>query len=81
MVTKLSRKGQIVIPSQLRKKYNIGYGDQIELIDIGGEIVIVPFSAKNPIDDAKGLLKGGRTTRDIMQTIRKEERKFEKRKR
>lgn len=80
MVTKLSRKGQIVIPSQLRKKYNIGYGDQIELIDIGGEIVIIPFVAKNPIDDAKGFLKGGRTTRNIMQSIRKEESKLEKRK-
>jgi len=80
MVTKLSRKGQIVIPVELRRKYNIDYGDKIELMDIGGEIVIIPLIIKNPIDEAGGMLKGGRSTRKIMKQIREEEKRLERRK-
>ena len=80
MTTKLSPKGQIVIPVELRNKYNIRTGDTIELMDIGGEIVIIPLAIKNPIDQAKGILKGGKSTRQLLAAIRKEERVFEKRK-
>ncbi|MCX5751584.1 MAG: AbrB/MazE/SpoVT family DNA-binding domain-containing protein [Candidatus Saganbacteria bacterium] len=78
--TKMSRKGQIVIPAVIRKRYNIDPGDYLELMDIGGEIVIIPITVKNPIDEAKGILKGGRTTREIMKEIKEEERRYEKKK-
>lgn len=80
MTTKLSSKGQIVIPFELRNKYNIQAGDTVELMDIGGEIIIIPLAIKNPIDKAKGLLKGGKSTREILAAIRKEERNFESKK-
>lgn len=80
MTTKLSAKGQIVIPVDLRRKYEIEPGDAIELMDIGGEIVIIPITVKNPIDAAKGFLKGGRSTRDLLASARKEEKQLESKK-
>lgn len=81
MTTKLSEKGQIVIPVELRRKYNIEPGSNVELMDIGGEIVIIPISIKTPIDEAKGFLKGGRSTKELLKAIRKEEKDFEQKKR
>ena len=81
MTTKLSSKGQIVIPVSLRRKYDLKSGSAVELMDIGGEIVVIPLTVKNPIDAAKGLLKGGLTTREIMRRVRAEERGFEQKKR
>lgn len=78
MTTKLSQKGQIVIPVELRERYSMGPGTRVELMDIGGEIVIIPIVVKNPIDEAKGLLKGGRTTRALMKLARREEEKLER---
>lgn len=78
MTTKLSQKGQIVIPIELRERYGLKTGDQVELMDIGGEIVIIPLPIKNPIDEAKGIIKGGRSTQELLRAIRKEEKKLEK---
>ncbi|MBU1026566.1 MAG: AbrB/MazE/SpoVT family DNA-binding domain-containing protein, partial [Candidatus Margulisbacteria bacterium] len=77
MTTKLSEKGQIVIPIELRRKYNIGPGTKVELMDIGGEIVIIPLTVKSPIEQAKGFLKGGKSTRELMKAVRREERRLE----
>jgi AbrB family looped-hinge helix DNA binding protein len=37
-------KGQIVIPSRLRRKFGIKKGTQVYLYDRGGEIVIKPIT-------------------------------------
>ena len=81
MTTKISTKGQIVIPVELREKYNIKPGSSVELMDIGGEIVIIPILIKNPIDNAMGILKSKKSTRQLVTAARKEEEKYEKRKR
>ncbi len=81
MTTKISTKGQIVIPVELREKYNIKPGSEVELMDIGGEIVIIPLLVKNPVDEARGILKLNKSTRQLLSAARKEERQFERRKR
>jgi AbrB family looped-hinge helix DNA binding protein len=78
MTTKLSTKGQIVIPVEFRERYNLEPGSKVELMDIGGEIVIIPLILKNPIEEARGFLKGGRSTKELLKAIRKEERKIER---
>jgi AbrB family looped-hinge helix DNA binding protein len=78
MTTKITKKGQIVIPVELRRRYDINPGDTLELMDIGGEIVVIPLVVKNPIDAARGLLKGGKTTKEILKMVRKEEQKYKK---
>ncbi len=39
----VDRKGMITIPEVLRKKYNIHEGSQLVILDIEGELEIVPI--------------------------------------
>ena len=80
MTTKMTKKGQILIPVEFRRRYRLGPGAKLELMDVGGELVIIPMMVKNPIDGARGLLKGGRSTSELMKLARQEERRLERRK-
>lgn len=48
-------KGQVVIPAKLRKKYNITPGSELELLEYGGVIHLIPPVA-DPIKAAAGCL-------------------------
>ena len=48
-------KGQIVIPAELRKKYHIEPGTEMQIMEYGGIIYLIP-PVKNPIRAACGLL-------------------------
>lgn len=52
----ISNKGWIVIPAELRKKYNLLPGTQVIVVDYGGVLSIVP-AMQNPIKQGRGLLK------------------------
>lgn len=68
----VSDRGQMVIPSAIRKRYNIKAKSKVELIDTGKEIVIVPIP-KQALRQSKGMLKGV-SAKDII-AARREERK------
>lgn len=70
----ISVRGQTVIPSEIRKKYNITPKSKIEFLDTGKEIVIIPLP-KDPFLESRGILKGV-TTEDLIEERRKE-RKYE----
>ena len=53
----LSEKGWVVIPRELRERYNLKKGDRVHFIDYGGMVAIVPIS-REPLKDAAGMLKG-----------------------
>ncbi len=53
----VSSKGWIVIPAELRKKYDLHAGTHVALVDYGGVIAIVPAMA-DPVEESAGLLKG-----------------------
>ena len=48
-------KGQIVIPAELRKKYHIEPGTEMQIMEYGGIIYLIP-PVKDPIRAACGLL-------------------------
>ena len=56
----VSEKGWVVIPAQLRKKYNLRPGTEVQVVDYGGVLALVPQLA-NPIRQAAGILKGRRS--------------------
>jgi AbrB family looped-hinge helix DNA binding protein len=58
-ITTVSEKFEITIPEKLRSKLNIRPGQQIELVQIGSRIELVPV---RNIRDARGILKGIRST-------------------
>jgi len=72
MNVRLSQKGWVVIPAALRKKYGLKPGANLQVVDYGGVLAIVP-AFKNPVRDGAGMLKGGESlTQAIVEEHRKE---------
>jgi AbrB family looped-hinge helix DNA binding protein len=68
----ISNKGWVVIPAELRKKYNLLPGTEVIIVDYGGILSIVP-ALPNPAKQGRGLLKGlPSLTKDLLQERKKE---------
>ena len=78
MNVKLSQKGWIVIPAVLREKYGLKAGAEVQVVDYGGVLALVP-AIKNPILSGAGLLKGDDSlTGAIVEEHRQELKRDEK---
>jgi AbrB family looped-hinge helix DNA binding protein len=66
----VSRKGQVVIPREVRDRFGIKPGAKVEFVTAGGSIRLVPVP-DDPIAAARGFLKGGPT----LSQMRKEKRR------
>lgn len=68
----ISNKGWVVIPAELRKKYNLLPGTEVVIVDYGGVLSIIP-ALNNPIKQGRGSLKGlPSLTRDLLKERAKE---------
>jgi AbrB family looped-hinge helix DNA binding protein len=56
MNVKLSQKGWVVIPAMLREKYGLKPGANLQVVDYGGVLAIVPVFDE-PVKEGAGLLK------------------------
>ena len=74
METTMTSKGQVVIPSRLRKKYGMGEGTRIELLEDedAGTIIMKPITPQY-VHKLRGMLKGNAGMRAL-----KEDRQTEK---
>lgn len=71
----VSEKGWIVIPAELRKKYGLLPGTEVQVIDYGGVLALVPRLA-DPVRQAAGMLKGRKSlTRALLAEHKAEYRK------
>jgi len=64
----LTERGQVVIPAQIRRKYGLAPGTQVEFVDDGGTIRLVVRRQVAPTDPQSGfgmisLESRGRTRR------------------
>jgi len=73
-VVTVSQKGWVVIPAELRQKYDWKTGDRVNVVDYGGVISLIPIM-DDPERQAMGALKtrGNSLLRRLKRT-RKEER-------
>lgn len=72
MMLKVSQKGWVVIPAELRKKYNLEPGSEVYVVDYGGVLALIP-AHENPIEAGAGLLKGETSlTEALLEEHRKE---------
>jgi AbrB family looped-hinge helix DNA binding protein len=77
----VSQKGWVVIPAELRRKHHLGPGDEVQVVDYGGVLALVPTS-KDPVRDSAGMLRGPRSvTRSLLAEHRAERRKDNARRR
>ncbi len=72
MPSTISEKGWVVIPAELRRKYNLQPGAEVSVVDYGGVLALVPVMAR-PTRQAAGMLKGrGSLTRAVLTEHRRE---------
>lgn len=77
MTVKVSQKGWVVIPVDLRKKYHLEPGTHLHVVDYGGVLSLVP-TLENPIEEGAGILKGESSLTQALLNERREEQKRER---
>lgn len=70
----ISKKGWVVIPAELRKKYHLTTGTKVVIVDDGGVLAIVP-TMKDPVKQAHGMPKGGPSLTQALLKERAADRK------
>jgi antitoxin PrlF len=56
MVAKVTSKGQVTIPLEIRRKLGISYGDEVDFKILDGEVILEPVSKFIDVNDLKGIL-------------------------
>lgn len=63
---KVSAKGWVVIPKPLREKYGLKKGTQVQVVDSGQVLTLVPLP-DDPVEALHGMLeKGPSLTKDLL---------------
>ena len=76
--SKVTSKGQVVIPKRLRVKYGIRSATAIRWIEKDQGILMVPES-EDPIAEARGTLKGSGILKAYLKEKRLEKQREDKR--
>lgn len=66
---KITAKGQVTIPAEIRAKYGISKGTRVIVMDREGEIVIKPLS-QNFIAQCCGMCKEGESALEVLLSER-----------
>ena len=76
--SKVTSKGQVVIPKKLREKYGIRSATSIRWIEKDKGILMVPES-EDPIVTARGMLKGSGILKTYLKAKRLDKQRENKR--
>jgi len=74
-ISTVTTKGQLVIPSKLRRKYSIKEGTQVAFVEQENRLVLQPLTAAF-IRSLRGSLKGEPSALKALLEDRKRERKL-----
>jgi AbrB family looped-hinge helix DNA binding protein len=74
MSVRVSKKGHVVIPADLRRKYHLRPGAKLSVVDYGGALALVP-AMKKATRQAAGMLKGRPSLTRALLTAHKRERR------
>ena len=75
--SKVTSKGQIVIPKKIREKYGIRSSTSIHWVEKEEGILMVPDS-EDPIVAARGMLKGSGILKAYLKDKKREKKKEDK---
>jgi AbrB family looped-hinge helix DNA binding protein len=67
MKMKIYNKGQVVIPVNIRKKYNLNIGDYVDVVIEDNVIKLIPFKKKKVVDTLFGILNKSKERKEITQ--------------
>lgn len=72
---KVNKKGMITIPNEIREKYDIVEGSEVLVIEINGEIQLIPVL---DFDEIKQFLPSRKEMKEVYLKSKEEELKLEK---
>ena len=74
VAAKITSKGQITLPKEVRRRMGIGPGDQVEFVEENGKYVLKKIVKVSPFDAYEGFLKNqrGSDTDQIIRELRGE---------
>jgi AbrB family looped-hinge helix DNA binding protein len=72
MLSTVSEKGQITVPKPLRERLGIRPGDQLEILEEGGRLVVTKtiLGGGDPVDAVYGMLGSDSSTDEMIRTLR-----------
>jgi len=77
MTVTVSEKGWVVIPAELRRKHKLLPGTEVQVVDYGGVLALVP-KLGDPVHQAAEMLKGPKSLRRALLAEHRAERRREK---
>jgi AbrB family looped-hinge helix DNA binding protein len=77
MTVVVSAKGWVVIPAELRRKHNLSPGTEVQVVDYGGVLALVP-KLQDPVQQAAGMLRGRKSLRRALLAEHRAEQRREK---
>lgn len=72
-ISKATVKGQVIIPAELRKKFNIKKGTRIAIAEGAGNVILLKPLPDDPIEASRGILKGKTSLTKALLKDRREE--------
>ena len=75
VITTVSTKGQVLIPSKIRRKLKINKGTKVYIEEKGNEITIKPITPEAISRFAGILQSGGELTKALLEEREKDRRK------
>jgi AbrB family looped-hinge helix DNA binding protein len=74
-ISKATIKGQVIIPAELRKKFNIKKGTRVAIMEGEGQVILLKPLSDDPIEASRGMLKGKTSLTKVLLKDRQEEAK------
>lgn len=74
-ISKATIKGQVIIPAELRKKFNIKKGTRVAISEGVGNVILLKPVPDDPIEASRGMLKGKTSLTKALLKDRREEAK------
>ena len=71
-ITKISTKGQVVIPAELRKRHHLGPGETVQIFEYGELICIAPL-VRDAVEAAYGALPSEPSLAEELQQERRKD--------
>jgi AbrB family looped-hinge helix DNA binding protein len=68
----------VVIPRQIREKLKIAKGTKLELIELGGELILIRLP-EDPLSSLRGMFKAQRPLQEMRRWVKEEDRELAER--
>lgn len=72
--TKISSRGQIVIPKEIREKLDLSPGQKLEVYEEGDRIVLVAVP-EDPVDSLDGIFETEKSVEELRGRRKEEEKR------